>query len=123
MSPTRTPARRIVAVLLLSLFAVLAPVAGPAVADTPPVPTTLHSEFAPSASAPQSALPGRAAPGGPGSAPDDATAHGHPGPALDALVLALPEVGGDTPDTDRDPTGGPEPGHRTPADPRGPPAA
>ncbi|MEU6696928.1 hypothetical protein [Pseudonocardia sp. NPDC046786] len=123
MSPTRTPARRVVAVLLLSLFAVLAPVAGPTVAEPAPAPTTVHSEFAPSASAPQSALPGRAAPGGPGSAPDDSTVHGHPGPALDALVLALPEVAADGATPDRDPTTGPEPGHRTPADPRGPPTA
>lgn len=123
MSPTRTPARRLGAVLLLSLFAVLAPVAGPSVAEAVAVPTTLHSEFAPSASAPQSALPGRATPGGPGPVPDDTTGHGHPGPALDALVLAPPEIAVAAAPADRDPTAGPDPGHRAPVAPRGPPAA
>ena len=125
VSPTRTSARRLVTVLLLSLVAVLAPVAGPATAGAAPVLASVGDDVVPSVSGPQSALPGRVAPGGP--VPDDGgTPAGHPGPLLDALLLALPEVPATGPAgtaVEAGATAGLDPGHGSPTDARGPPAA
>ncbi|WP_145982628.1 MULTISPECIES: hypothetical protein [unclassified Pseudonocardia] len=125
MSPTRTPARRLAAVLLLSLVAVLAPVAGPATAWADPVPASVGSDAAPAAAGPQSALATRPVPGGPLPA-DDAAPPGPPGPALDALVLAPPQVTAAAvarPVAEKRATTGLDPGHASASTLRGPPAA
>ncbi|MBP2369147.1 hypothetical protein [Pseudonocardia parietis] len=123
MRPTRTLAPRLVAVLLLSLVAVLAPVAGPAAAEATQVPASVGNDGTPWAAGPQSALPGRLLPGGFLTGGGDIPA-GHPGPALDALLLALPAVPATGPSgatVDRSATAGLDPGHGSPTDPRGPP--
>ncbi|ALE73967.1 hypothetical protein AD006_22400 [Pseudonocardia sp. EC080610-09] len=125
VSPTRTPARRLAAVLLLSLVAVLAPVAGPATAWADPVPASVGSDAAPAAAGPQSALATRPVPGGPLPA-DDAAPPGPPGPALDALVLAPPQVTAAAvarPVAEKRATTGLDPGHASASTLRGPPAA
>lgn len=123
MSPTRTPAR-LVAVLLLSLVAVLAPIAGPAAA--PPAPAaTASDDVVPAVAGPPSALPGRHAPAGP-VLDDRTTPPGHPGPVLDTLLLAPPDAPATGPAgtaVERTATAGLDPGHGSPADPRGPPQA
>lgn len=125
MIPTRTLAPRLVAVLLLSLVAVLVPVVGPAAAHAAPVPASVGHDTGPTVTGPQSALPGRLLPGGALPGDGDAPA-GHPGPVLDTLLPALPGVPATGPaDTavDRSATAGLDPGRGSPGDPRGPPAA
>jgi hypothetical protein len=119
VSATRTPARRLVAVLLLSLVALLVPVAGSATAEA--TPAAAGNEWAQAVSVQPSALPGRLAPAG--ALSDDGT---HPGPVLDALLLAPPEAPVTGPAgtaVDRSATAGLDPGHGSPADLRGPPTA
>jgi hypothetical protein len=120
VSATRTPARRLVAVLLLSLVALLAPVAGSATAAEA-TPASAGNEWAPAVSVQPSALPGRLAPAG--ALADDGT---HPGPVLDALLLAPPDAPVTGPAgtaVDHSATAGLDPGHGSPADLRGPPTA
>ncbi|ANY08641.1 hypothetical protein [Pseudonocardia sp. HH130630-07] len=120
MSPTRTPARRLAAVLLLVLVAVLAPVVGNAVAAAAPAPARAGDDPAPAA-APQVALPVRPAAGSAAATPTgDDGPPGHPGPEL-TTVLAAP-VPGPAPARRVGATGA-HPGHGGTADPRGPPVA
>lgn len=124
MTATRTPARRLVAVLLLSLVAVLAPIAGPPTAEASPA-ASAADDVVPAVAGPPSALPGRQAPLGP-VLDDRTTPAGHPGPALDTLLLAPPEAPATGPAGTAvavSATAGLDPGHGSPADPRGPPEA
>lgn len=119
---TRSPARRLVAVLLLSLVAALAPVAGSLTAEAVPATAaaSVGQDVAP-AEAPRPALLGRSAHDGP-VAPD---ATGHPGPALDLLVLDAAGLPHDAPGPvdDRTTTAAPEPGIGADIGSRGPPRA
>jgi len=124
VSATRTPARRLVAVLLLSLVAVLALVAGAATAEATPEGGSVGNDVALAVAAPQSTLLGRLTPTGLPS--DGTTPAGHPGPVLDTLLLAPPEAPVTGPAgtvVDLSATTGLDPGHGSLADPRGPPTA
>lgn len=122
MRPTRSPARRLVAVLLLSLVAALAPVAGSLTAGAAPATAAAAAgqDVAP-AEASRPALLGRSASDGP-VAPD---ATGHPGPALDVLVLDAAGLPHDAPAPadDRTTAAAPEPGTGADFGSRGPPRA
>jgi hypothetical protein len=119
---TRSPARRLVAVLLLSLVAALAPIAGSLTAEAVPATAaaSVGQDVAP-AEAPRPALLGRSAHDGP-VAPD---ATGHPGPALDVLVLDAAWLGHGAPAPAEDwtTTAAPEPGSGADIGSRGPPRA
>ncbi|WP_226353499.1 hypothetical protein [Pseudonocardia sp. ICBG601] len=119
MRTTRSPARRLVAVLLLSLVAALAPVAGSLTAEAVPATAaaSVGQDVAP-AEAPRPALLGRSAHDGP-VAPD---ATGHPGPALDLLVLDAAGLPHEAPGRvdDRTTAAAPEPGTGADIGSRGP---
>lgn len=124
MSSTAALARHLVAVLLVSLVAVFALVAGSATAGATPGWVSVGDDVAPVAAGPQSALPGRLVPSGPLSG-DGVTPAGHPGPVLEVLLLAPPAVAVAGPAGtvgDHSATTGLDPGHGSRTDPRGPPA-
>jgi hypothetical protein len=124
VSATGAPARRLVAVLLASLVAVLAVVAGPVTAEATPERVSVGNDGAPVIAGPHATHHGRFVPAGlPG---DGTTPAGHPGPVLDTLLLAPPDApaaGGAGAAADRGAAAVIGPGHSCPADPRGPPTA